>query len=154
MAPGSPFPASLVFLVYTLSRSFAPNLTARQCRFLLLDHTLSSEIEIDNDLGRNSGVVGDVALLGPLAQFLGRLLLVCQELADEPHQAGIDLVDWRAALVLSDQQPASTAWHLGHVCCAFAHQLRDSGAQRRPPVLQSLDAGIAAGDLQHDRAGG
>jgi hypothetical protein len=29
----------------------------------------------------------------------------CQELGDERHQAGIDLVDWRAALVVSDQQP-------------------------------------------------
>jgi hypothetical protein len=59
----------------------------------------------------------------------GRLLLVCQELADERHQTGIDLIDWRAALVLSDQQPGSTAWHFGHVCGTLGHELRDSGAE-------------------------
>ena len=102
-----------------------PDLPAGQSCFLLFDHTLTSQVEVYDD-HRCCCVAGDVTLLGPLAQFLGRLLLVCQELADERHQAGIDLVDWRAALVVSDQQPGSTAWHFGMsaarsvISCAIA----------------------------------
>src|SRR6476659_8779608 len=62
-----------------------PDLPAGQSCFLLFDYTLTSQVEVYDD-HRCCCVAGDVTLLGPLAQFLGRLLLLCQELADEPHQ--------------------------------------------------------------------
>jgi hypothetical protein len=60
----------------------------------------------------------------------------------------------RAALVVSDQQPGSTAWRIGHVCGALDHELRDAGAEHRPAILHSLHTRVAAGDLERDRARG